>query len=263
MDTTENQLTGRTALVTGAGRGIGREVALALARAGARVAATARSANEIEAVAAIVRDNGGSAMPVAMDVSDPKSVAEGFARVRDELGPIDILVNNAGIGRSSLLWKTTDEIWRTTIETNLSGTFYCMREALGPMVERGWGRVVNVASVAGKIGGPYISAYVASKHAVLGLTKSAALEVAKHGVTVNALCPGYVDTPMTDATVQTIMEKTGKSESDARRALEGMSPQGRLVTSEEVAYAVLALMADDARGINGQAINIDGGGVTL
>lgn len=261
MEAHHGKLRGRTALVTGAGRGIGREVAIALAREGARVAVASRSTQEIDDVAALIGEAGGSAVAVRIDVADPQSVVRGFERVRDQFGHVDILVSNAGIGRSALLWKTDDEIWRTTIETNLSGTFYCMREALGPMVERGWGRVINVASVAGKVGGPYISAYTASKHAVLGLTKSAALEVARHGVTVNALCPGYVDTPMTDATVRTIMEKTGKTEPEARRYLESLSPQNRLVTSEEVAFMALSLTYEEARGINGQAISIDGGGV--
>ncbi len=262
MNGQQGRLNGRTALVTGAGRGIGKEVAFALAREGARVAAASRSTAEIDDVAARIHDDGGSAIAVRIDVSDPLAVRRGFERVREQFGNIDILVSNAGIGRSALLWKTDDEIWRTTIETNLSGTFYCMREALGPMVEHRWGRVINVASVAGKVGGPYISAYTASKHGVLGLTKSAALEVARHGVTVNALCPGYVDTPMTDATVQTIMEKTGKSEPEARQHLESLSPQQRLVTCEEVAFMAVSLTFEEARGINGQAISIDGGGVT-
>jgi NAD(P)-dependent dehydrogenase (short-subunit alcohol dehydrogenase family) len=255
-------LTGRVALVTGGGRGIGRSIALALAAEGARVAVTARSADEIDAVARDIRGAGGDAFAVTLDVADPEAVRRAFATVRDELGHIGVLVNNAGIGRSAVLWKTTDDQWRATIETNLSGTFYCMREALGPMVEHGWGRVINVASIAGKTGAPYIGAYSASKHGVVGLTRTAAVEVATYGVTVNAVCPGYVDTSMTDHSVATIVEKTGMDASEARRRLEAMSPQKRIVMPEEVAFLVVALTRDEARGINGQAINLDGGGVT-
>jgi NAD(P)-dependent dehydrogenase (short-subunit alcohol dehydrogenase family) len=254
--------TGRVALVTGGGRGIGRAIALALAAEGARVAVTARSAAEIDAVAAEIRGGGGDALAVPLDVADPAAVRDAFATVGARLGPVDVLVNNAGIGRSALTWKTDDEVWRTTIETNLSGTFYCMREALGPMVERGWGRVVNVASVAGKVGAPYIGAYSASKHAVIGLTRSAALEVATYGVTVNAVCPGYVDTPMTDMSISNIVAKTGLGADEARRRLEAQSPQRRIITPEEVAFLVVTLTRDEAHGINGQAVNLDGGGVT-
>jgi NAD(P)-dependent dehydrogenase (short-subunit alcohol dehydrogenase family) len=252
----------RVALVTGGGRGIGRAIALRFAAAGLDVAVAARSNAEIGEVAALVSEAGRRAFPVVMDVADPGSVRDAFASVREALGPVDVLVNNAGIARSALLWKTDDTLWRSIVDTNLSGTFYCMREALPSMIERGWGRVINIASVAGKVGAPYISAYTASKHAVVGLTRAAALETATRGVTVNARCPGYVDTPMTDFSVGTIVEKTQMSPEAARDRLRALSPQNRILTSDEVAYLALALVADDARGINGQAINIDGGGVT-
>jgi NAD(P)-dependent dehydrogenase (short-subunit alcohol dehydrogenase family) len=255
-------LAGRVALVTGGGRGIGREVARALSAEGARVAVTARTAGEIDAVVAEIREASGEAVALTLDVADPAAVRDVFARVRERLGHVDVLVNNAGVGISSLLWKTDDQTWRTLIDTNLAGTFYCMREALGPMVERRWGRVVNIASIAGKVGAPYIGAYSASKHGVVGLTRSAALEVATYGVTVNAICPGYVDTPMTDGSVERIVEKTGIGADDARRRLEASSPQNRLIAPEEVAYLAVALARDEAHGINGQAINLDGGGVT-
>ncbi len=255
-------LSGRVAFVTGGGRGIGRAVAIALAAEGASVVVTARSESEIEAVASELRASGVEAIALALDVANSGSVRDVFAAARERLGPVDVLVNNAGIGRSALLWRTSDDDWRATLETNLSGTFYCMREAIGPMVERRWGRVVNVASIAGKTGAPYIGAYAASKHGVIGLTRTAAQEVAPHGVTVNAVCPGYVDTAMTDGSVAKIVEKTGMDAADARRRLEAMSPQNRIITPEEVAFVVVSLMHDDARGINGQAINVDGGSVT-
>jgi NAD(P)-dependent dehydrogenase (short-subunit alcohol dehydrogenase family) len=253
------KLQGRRALVTGGGRGIGREVALALAREGADVGVVARTLAEVEAVATEVRGLGRKASAAAMDVASSESVRSAYRAVREALGAPDILVSAAGIAPSALLVRTTDEVWHQALETNLSGVFYAMREALPAMIEGGWGRVVNVASVAGKTGWPYVSAYVASKHGVLGLTKSAALEMATKGVTVNAVCPGYVDTPMTDSAVVRMVEKTGMSAGDARKYLEDLSPQKRLMTSAEVAALVLFLCTDDARGITGQALSVDGG----
>ena len=173
----------------------------------------------------------------------------------------DVLVNNAGIAESATLPNTTDELWDRHLAINLSGTFYCTRAALPAMLERGWGRVINIASIAAKAGAPYISAYAASKHGVLGLTRAVALEVAARGVTVNAICPGYVDTEMVSRGVQQITTKTGRSAEEALDALKKMSPQNRLVTAEEVAALALLLASEEGRGINGQGINIDGGSV--
>jgi 3-hydroxybutyrate dehydrogenase len=253
-----SSLTGRRALVTGGGRGIGRAVALALARAGAQVAVAARTSAEVDAVA---REIGSPAIAATVDVADPDSVRGLFRAVCARLGAIDILVNGAGVAPSAPLVKTTDAEWRQAIDVNLSGSFHCLREALPAMTAGGWGRAINVASIAGKTGMPYIAAYAASKHGVLGLTKVAALEVAAHGVTVNAVCPGYVDTPMTDGSVRRIVEKTGMAEADIRRRLAESSPQKRLYTVDEVAALVLFLCGDAAAGINGQALSIDGGTV--
>jgi NAD(P)-dependent dehydrogenase (short-subunit alcohol dehydrogenase family) len=254
-------LAGRHALVTGGGRGIGRAVALDLARAGADVAVSARSRAELDAVADEARRLGVKALARAADVSRPDEVRALFGAARAELGPIDILVNGAGVAPSALLAKTSDEQWRAALETNLSGSFYCMREALPEMQERGFGRVVNLASIAARTGYPYVSAYAASKHGVLGLTRCAALEVASRGVTVNAVCPGYVDTPMTDVSVARIVEKTGQPAAEVRRRLEELSPQKRLMSPEEVSALVLFLCSDAARGITGQALSLDGGTV--
>ena len=244
-------LTGKTALITGGGRGIGRAIALTFAQHGARVAVAARTREQVEAVA---QEIGGNAF--VCDVSDSASVAEMFA----ELQP-DILVNNAGIAESATLPNTTDELWHRHLAINLSGTFYCTRAALPSMLERGWGRIINIASIAAKAGAPYISAYAASKHGVLGLTRSVALEVAARGVTVNAICPGYVETEMVSRGIQQITAKTGRSAEEALEALKKMSPQNRLVTAEEVAAVALLLASEEGRGINGQGINIDGGSV--
>jgi NAD(P)-dependent dehydrogenase (short-subunit alcohol dehydrogenase family) len=236
-------------------------VALDLARAGCHVAVTARSLGEVEAVAGEARALGVGAAALQADVTSADAVKALFAEARSALGGVDILVNGAGVAPSALLHRTSEEQWRAAIETNLSGTFYCMREALAEMLERGWGRVVNVASIAGKTGYPYIAAYAASKHGVLGLTKCAALEVASRGVTVNAVCPGYVDTPMTDVSVARIVEKTGHPAGEVRRRLEEASPQKRLFSPGEVSALVLFLCGETARGINGQALSLDGGTV--
>jgi NAD(P)-dependent dehydrogenase (short-subunit alcohol dehydrogenase family) len=253
------RLDGKTAVVTGAGQGIGAAVAKSLAHAGAAVVVAARSGAKLEAVATDIRQRGRTAWAVECDVTDPDSVARLEHQARERVGPIDILVNNAGVSSSASLAKTSLEEWRRILEVNATGPFLCMRAFLPSMVERRWGRVVTVASVAGLVGARYISAYAASKHAVVGLTRSVAAEVATDGVTVNAVCPGFVDTPMTDQSVARISAKTGRSAADARAAIVATMPQGRLITPEEVAHAVLALCVEEAGGINGQAIVIDGG----
>ncbi|HSB60955.1 MAG TPA: SDR family oxidoreductase [Vicinamibacteria bacterium] len=252
-------LRGRRALVTGGGRGIGRAAALALAGAGADVAVAARTSAEVEAVAAEARGRGVRGAALTADVGRADEVRRLFQAARDALGGVDILVASAGVAPSAPLARTTDEMWSQVMAANLSGPFYCLREALPEMAGRGWGRVVVLASIAGKSAMPYIAAYAASKHGVLGLTKVAALEVAGKGVTVNAVCPGYVDTPMTDGGVARIAEKTGGDPAAIRRRLEELSPQKRLVTAEEVAALVLYLCGDEARGITGQGLNVDGG----
>jgi len=253
----------RIALITGGGRGIGRAIALAFAREGAHVALAARTIAQVEAVAGEITEAAGStALAVVCDVSDVESVKRMFVSVEEnfERGP-DILVNNAGIAESAPLIKTDDELWHRHLAINLSGTFYCTRAALPSMIRRGWGRVINVASIAGKTGAPYIAAYSASKHGVLGLTRSVALEVAAKGITVNAICPGYVDTDMTTHAVENITAKTGHPADQALAAIKRLSPQNRLIMPEEVAALALLLASEAGRGINGQAINVDGGSV--
>jgi NAD(P)-dependent dehydrogenase (short-subunit alcohol dehydrogenase family) len=257
------RLKDRIALITGGGRGIGRAIAFAFAREGARIALVARTRNQVAEAAIEIGDECEvDATWMAGDVSQADHVQGAFDHVAATLGRApDILVNNAGIAESAPLVKTDDEMWQRHIQINLSGTFYCTRAALPAMLARGWGRIINIASIAGKTGAPYISAYAASKHGVLGLTRSVALEVATKGITVNAICPGYVETDMTRRAVENITAKTGKSSDEARAIIEGLSPQNRMVTPEEVAALALLLASDDGRGINGQAINVDGGSV--
>jgi NAD(P)-dependent dehydrogenase (short-subunit alcohol dehydrogenase family) len=253
------ELTGRIALVTGGGRGIGREVALALASAGADVAVAARSASELGETVSRIRAAGRRGEAIVCDVAERPQVDAMIARVKSALGDPLILVNNAGIAGSAKLTDTTDEMWDRMLRVNATGAFYCTRAVLPTMLQAKWGRIVNVASVAARAGAAYIAAYAASKHALLGLTRAVAAEVAARRITVNAVCPGYVDTGMTDASTANISAKTGRSGPDARKILEGLSPQARLMTSGEVAALITFLCSETARGITGQGIVLDGG----
>jgi NAD(P)-dependent dehydrogenase (short-subunit alcohol dehydrogenase family) len=255
------KLNDRIAFITGGGRGIGRAIAFAFAREGARVAVAARTPNQVqEAADQLKAETGIDAVGVICDVTEPVSVQLALEEAQKHFGRApDILVNNAGIAQSAPLVKTTDELWNSIIATNLTGVFNCTRAALPAMLENGWGRVINIASIAGKLGAPYVSAYTASKHGVVGLTRSVAIEVATKGVTVNAICPGYVETDMAELAVSNISAKTGKTAEEALEILKAMSPQHRLTTPEEVAALAVLLASEDGRGINGQAINIDGG----
>ena len=257
------KLQNRLAFISGGGRGIGRAIAIAFAREGASVVVAARTLKQVKAVAKeITREFGVDCLPLRLDVTQTKGVGEAFAAARAHFGGgPDIVVNNAGVAKSEVFMKTDEPFWELHLNTNLGGTFRCTQAALPGMIERGWGRIINIASIAGKTGAPYISAYAASKHGVLGLTRSLALEVAAQGITVNAICPGYVDTDMTSQGVENIVAKTGKSARQALQMLERMSPQNRLVTAEEVAAVAVLLASDEGRGINGQAINVDGGTV--
>lgn len=247
--------------VTGAGKGIGEAIALALGKAGYKVAVSARTQKDIERVAALIQTQGGTALAVAGDVTQPESIRATVAAVQQTLGPIQILINNAGAADSHKFIGHDDALWHRLIAVNLDSVYYASKAVVAPMAEAQWGRIINIASVAAKVGGKYIAAYTASKHGVLGLTRALAVELVSANITVNAICPGYVDTPMTDHAVAIITARTKLNASEARATLEKLSPQNRLVTPEEVAHVVLMLVADNARGITGQAINVDGGTV--
>jgi 3-hydroxybutyrate dehydrogenase len=257
------KLQNKLALITGGGRGIGRAIAVAFAEEGCDVIVAARTLAQVEATAQQLRDQfQRQALALICDVADPSSVASLFAKARKAFNrDPDILVNNAGIAESAPIIKTDDALWQRHLAINLSGSFYCTRAALPAMIARGWGRIINIASIAGKTGAPYVAAYTASKHGLLGLTRSTALEVAAKGITANAICPGYVDTEMTTRGVENITQKTGRSAEEALETLRKMSPQNRLVTAEEVAAVALLLASEAGGAINGQAINVDGGTV--
>ncbi len=249
-------MTARTALVTGASRGIGEAIVRRLAAAGCRVVLLARSE---AAILALAEEVGGLA--VAADLSDRASIAEAIARIEGAVAGIDILVNNAGIAIGAPIGRTDDATFDRVMQINVSAPYALSRAFLPGMAERGWGRVVNIASLAGLTGQAYTSAYCTSKHALVGMTRALALEVARAGVTVNAVCPGWVETDMAAEAVARIARSTGRSLEAAKGSLEGMSPQGRLVTADEVAALVAMLCSEEAAAIHGQAIPVDGGTV--
>lgn len=240
----------RTALVTGGAKGIGLAVSVALAGRGHRVIALGRDRAALDALPA-----GIEGWPC--DVTDEQAVTAAIA----ERGSVDILVNNAGMSASNPLAKVTLGEWEEHLRVNATGPFLCIRAVLPAMLERGWGRIVTVASTASCVGGRYIAAYAASKHAVLGLMRSAAAEAAGRGVTVNCVSPSFVRTEMTNRSVATIAARTGRPEHEAVAALEAASPLGRLVEPDEVAAAVAYLASDDAAAVNGQSLILDGGAI--
>jgi len=230
------RLDGRHAVVTGGSRGIGLAIVERLAQEGARVSIVSRSSPRV------------AAFHAAADVCSESEVRAAFKACRDANGAIDILVNNAGIVESATLARTSAEMWDRIIATNLSGTFLCTREVFSEMTAAKWGRIVNVASTAGLAGAPYIAAYCASKHGVVGFTRAAAAEAAGTGVTVNAICPGYTETDILRNAVANITAKTGRDEEETRRILAANNPEGRIATVEEVAEAVLTLIAGSQTG---------------
>lgn len=243
---------GRHALITGAGRGIGAAIARRLASEGASLTLLGRQPEPLQRLAAEL-----GAQWRACDVGDAAAVNAVFAA----LPPVHILVNNAGQALSQPLERTDDALWQQMLTVNLSGSFNCLRAALPGMKSTGWGRVVNIASTAAQRGYAYVAAYCAAKHGVLGLTRAAALELAGKGITVNAVCPGFTETDLLQASVDNIVAKTGRSPEQARAELAKGNPQGRLIQPDEVAATVAWLCSEGAAGINGQAISVSGGEV--
>jgi 3-hydroxybutyrate dehydrogenase len=251
-------LAGRHALVTGAGRGIGAAIAQRLAAEGARVTLISRSARQLQDTAAPL---GEAAQYIAADVTDLYAVSRAFESAAESFGPVDILINNAGKAQSAPLQRTSEELWHSMIAVNLTGAYHGIRAVLPAMLERKFGRIVSIASTAGLRGYPYVAAYCASKHGVIGLTRALALEVAQRNITVNAVCPGYTETDLVRDTIANIQKVTGRSAEQAREALTRTNPQGRLIQPMEIAHTVLWLCLPGSESVNGQSIAVAGGEV--
>lgn len=248
-------LTGRHAVVTGGGSGVGAAIAVSLAATGASVTITGRRAEQL----AQVCDQHPGIVPAACDVTNRDEFEHAMDQAHSRTGPIDIMVANAGVANSKPFHRLTPGDLSEMLAVNVLGVFNSFQIAQASIGERGWGRLIAIASTAGLIGYPYVSHYCASKHAVIGMTRALAQETAKRGITVNAVCPSYVDTPMTDRTIENIIAQTGRTREQAIAALTEPNPQGRLITAQEVAGTVLWLCSDVAAGVNGQAIAINGG----
>ncbi len=260
--TTALPLAGSHALVTGGGKGIGAAIALELAAHGANVTLLGRDERAMaETVDRLTATTPAAAQHVTADLRDRQAVVAAFARAAEALDPPEILVNNAGVAESAPIAKTTTEQWQRMLDVNLTGTFFCIQAALPAMLAAGRGRIVNIASTAGLTGYAYVAAYCAAKHGVIGLTRALARELAAKAITVNAVCPGYTETDMTERTIANIVAKTGRSAEQARADLARLNPQNRLVRPQEVAQAVLYLALPGSAAVTGQALGVDGGEV--
>ncbi len=247
----------RHALVTGAGTGIGAEITRHLHAAGHRVTLVGRRPEPLQQLADALGDN---SQIVSADVTDPDNLKTAFATAEARFNTVEILVNCAGMAPTAPFHRIAFDDWQRTMDVNVNGVFHCTQLALAGMRDAGWGRIINIASVASLRGFPYVAGYCASKHAVLGMTRALALEVATQGITVNAVCPGYVDTDIVRDAIAGIVAKTGRTEAEAMQHFTESNPQERLIEAAEVATAVSWLCSDGAASVTGQAIAIDGGG---
>ena len=256
-------LEGKIVLVTGAGRGIGRAIALAFASHGSRIVVVGRTQETLDAVAEEIRRHGAEVLPRVCDVTEKPAIEKLRQEVAGRFGTVQVLVNNAGIAPAAGFLEMPDRLWEEVLRVNLTGTYNCCKVFLADMVTVKWGRIINIASTVAKVAYSHISAYTTSKHAVLGLTRALAVETAKSGVTVNAVCPGYAGTELTQRNALLIAQRRGRSLEDGLQTFASTSPQKRLIEPEEVADLTVMLASESAKGITGQAINVDGGAVMV
>jgi NAD(P)-dependent dehydrogenase (short-subunit alcohol dehydrogenase family) len=262
--TSETQpLRGQQVVITGGGRGIGAAVALELGRLGGRITLLGRTSASLERQRAELEARFDRPVgTVVVDLTQPDSVEQAFASLPTDSGPPSILVNNAGTARGAPFTRTDLSLWQEMLGLNLTGAYLCIRQVLPAMLEAGYGRIVNVASTAGLVGYRYVSAYCASKHGLIGLTRALALETARSGVTVNAVCPGYTDTDLTSTAIERISQQTSRAAETIRAELVRNNPLGRLIQPSEVAQAVGWLCLPSSAAITGQSIVVAGGEVT-
>jgi len=256
-------LQGKIVLVTGGSRGIGRSIALAFAAQGTYVVITGRTQATLDAVAQEIRCLGARVLPLSCDVTLKGEVEALEHEITARAGTVQVLINNAGIAPAASFLEMGDRLWEEVLKVNLMGTYYCCKVFLSGMIASGWGRIINMGSTVAKVAYPRTAAYTTSKHAVLGLTRALAVEVAKWGVTVNAICPGYVDTDLTQKNARLVAEERGKGVEEILQLFKGTSPQNRLIAPAEVAALALMLASEAAGGITGQSINVDGGAVMV
>lgn len=256
-----NGLADKIVLITGGSSGIGEAIARGFAQRGCCVVITARDSQRLGTAADRMAHNGAQVHAISCDITNREQVGRLRHSVRQSWGDVQILINNAGIARAVSFADMSDDTWDQTLETNLTGAYNCCKVFLPAMVDAKWGRIINIASTTAKVGYPYVTAYTASKHGLLGLTRSLALETARTGVTVNAICPGYVDDERTRDNARVMAEKTGRSVEDILRLFASSAPQNRLIEADEVASLACLMAAPEMSGMTGQAINVDGGAV--
>ena len=256
-----NDLRDKIVLITGGSGGLGQALAEAFARCASRVVITARDAERLGGVAEKIARNGAQVLSLPCDISRRDQVRHLGNEIKQRWGDVDILINNAGIARAVSFSDMPDELWDNTIATNLTGAYNCCKFFLPAMIQAKWGRIINVASTTAKVGFSHVSAYAASKHGLLGLTRSLALETARQGVTVNAICPGYIDDERTQENAKLMAEKTGKSVGDVLKLFAASAPQNRLIAPDEVASLALLIASEKLGAMTGQAVNVDGGAV--
>jgi NAD(P)-dependent dehydrogenase (short-subunit alcohol dehydrogenase family) len=250
-------------LITGGSGGLGRALASVFATQGHRVVITARNQDKLDATAEQMATNGQQVVALPCNVTDRDQVKSLAEKIATRLGAVQILINNAGIARAVNFADMPDDLWDETLETNLTGAYNCCKIFLAGMIQAKWGRIINIASTTAKVGYSHVTAYTASKHGLLGLTRSLALETAQQGITVNAICPGYVDDERTRENAKLMAEKTGKSTQEILQVFAASAPQHRLIAPEEVASLALLMASEKLAGMTGQAINVDGGAVMV